>query len=175
MQQRGDGVGQQFVEELNMLRAEVAEHVIIDTDPAADPLVSGVSGGELLQPASTADAFNRGKHPQGEQNPGIGMIASRQSLDGLNLFIKRRQIERIDIGPDIPRLMFERQHLIERQRPHFDLQPFGPSHPSLTTLNCLIGIHNPLVARPPPPGQVNPFTIFKKITTSNCLLVSFNT
>jgi len=154
MQQRRDSVGQQLIKEVDVLRAEVAEHVIIDTDTAADPHVSGVSCAELRNPATTAHTFNRGKHPQGEQNPRIGMIATGLPFDGLNLFIKRRQIERIDISPDITNLMFEQQHLIERQRPHFDLQPFGPADPSLTLLRLLIGIHNPLVARPPPPGQV---------------------
>ena len=166
MQPRRDGVGEQFIKDVDMLRAEVAEQVIIDTHAAADPLVRRVSRAELRDPASTADTFTRGKHPQSQQNSRISMIPSRLALNGPNLLVKRREIKRFNIRPDITSLMFQRQHLIERQRPYFDLAPFGPSHASLSTLRCLMSIHYPLVARSPPSGQAILHAIFKKITAS---------
>ena len=77
MHQRGDGVGEQLVEKLAVPRTEVAEHVVIDTDSAADPQVSQIALTQSIEVSRTADRFDRGKHPQRHQNFRIDRVASR--------------------------------------------------------------------------------------------------
>ena len=75
------------------LRTEVGERVIVDRDPAAEPLVGEMVLAEAFQFPCAADALESGEHPQRDEQPGIGGVAADMPLDGLDLLEPGVKIE----------------------------------------------------------------------------------
>ena len=93
IEQRGDGVSQQFFKQLGVLATEVTERMVVGRDSATDPHGVEIAGGQVINPAGTADSFQRGVEPQRKENPRIDRVASGLALGGFDPLVKRRQIE----------------------------------------------------------------------------------
>jgi hypothetical protein len=113
--QRGDGVGQELVQELAVARAEIAEEVIIDPHLPANPHVSQIPLREPVDVPGTTHALNRGEHPQRQQNLGIDGVPPHAAFDSLNRFIKHRDIQPLHITPHRPHPMVPGNQLIQRR------------------------------------------------------------
>ena len=87
--QCGNRVGQQLVQKVAMGRPKVAEQMIIDANIAADPHIRQVPLRQSMQMTSTADGFNRGKHPQRHQDLRIDSITADSSFNGLNFLLQQ--------------------------------------------------------------------------------------
>ena len=157
MNQRGDGVGKQLIEELAVVLAEVAEQMIVHPHATTDPHVRQIAFAQTVQLPRAADPFNRSQHPQRHQNFGIDRIPTRLPFDRSNLGVQRTQIERVNIRPHRPRPMITGEQLIQRPRPPLHLPPLSPLHPHPTNRLFLCCTHTPAYSAPTsnPPGQKN--------------------
>jgi hypothetical protein len=126
MQQRGDRISEQLVEELAVSRAEVGQHVT-----PTPPQIHMEGRSRWAQPAElpgTADGLDGGEHPQRHKDLRIDRIASDPTYDGLNPGLQRLQIERIDIRPDGLHAVIAGDQLIERGSPPLHLKPLRQLH-----------------------------------------------
>ena len=75
-------MGQQAIEQFGMLGAEIREHVVIEGNAAAEPLVGAMVLAESFDLAGTGDAIDGRPEQQGEEDAKIGGIAAGDALDG---------------------------------------------------------------------------------------------
>ena len=68
VEQRGDGIRQQFVQEFSVVGAKVAEQVVVHADFPTDPQVGQVAFAKPSQVTGAADPFDDGEHPQRHQD-----------------------------------------------------------------------------------------------------------
>ena len=64
-------MGEQIVEEFEVIDAEVGEGVVVDADAAAEPAEGIVLDAEGVDGAGGSDPFEGGVEPQGGGQPGI--------------------------------------------------------------------------------------------------------
>ena len=87
--------------------------MVVDTNVAADPHVRDVSRAQTIQLACTANAFDGGEHPQCEQDSRIHCVSAHTAFNRFDVFIQRRQIERVHIRPNRAHDMVVIKHLLE--------------------------------------------------------------
>ena len=149
VQQRGDRVRQQFVQELPMIRAKIADQVIVHTDVPAEPLINHIAFTQPRQMPSTADPFNDREHPQRQQNLRIHRVPSDAPFDRPNLRVQRRQVERIHIRPHGSHPMILRHQLIQRRIPPLNLISLRLLHANSNHRTVRFGndfLHHALIA-----------------------------
>ena len=111
--QRGDDLREQLVPLVTAPRSESGEHVIIDRNPAAKPLIGEVVLAESFQLPRAADAFQGGEHPKCDEQPGIGGVAAGMTLDRLNILEPGVEIEPADKAPNHVRLRIGVEPFVE--------------------------------------------------------------
>ena len=114
--QDGHRVGEQSVEELQVLDAEVGQGVVIDADAAAEPAEGVVVGAEVVQGAGTADALQRGAQPQRREDTRVGGRASGMPFDGADAGVQVGQVDALDETPDDARLVVVGEQVVQRHR-----------------------------------------------------------
>lgn len=132
MHQRRHGVGQQPIEELAVLRAEVAQQMIIDSHTATNPQISQIALTQSVDLTGTADRFDGREQPECHADLRIDRIASGPTFNGLDFRVQRTQVERVDIDPDDSGSMIGRQQLVECHRSPFYLIALGSFDPRPT-------------------------------------------
>ena len=140
--QRGDDLGEQRVPLGAALRAEVGEHVVVHRDAAAQPLIGEVVLAETFQLPRAADPLERGEHPQRDEQPGIGGVATDMPLDGLDVGEPGVQVEAADQCPDRAGRGVGVEPFVERAPTVFDLialRHAEPGRPPTGHLGGLLG------------------------------------
>jgi hypothetical protein len=112
----GHRVGEQVVEELQVLDAEVGQRVVVDADAAAPPAEGVVVRAEVIQGAGTADALQRGVQPQGSEDARVGGRASGMPGNGADAGVQVGQVEALDETPDDTRLVVVGEQVVPRHR-----------------------------------------------------------
>ena len=98
--QRGHAIGQQLVQQLLVVDAKVAECVMIDPNPAAQPAIGQVAFAQPGQFARTADGLDRGVEPKRQEQSGINAIATRPMGAGLDGVVQRSEFQLGHEGSD---------------------------------------------------------------------------
>jgi hypothetical protein len=112
--EHGHREGQQLVEELEVVDAEIGQGVITDRDASGQPLEGVVMVAEPGQGAGTADAFEGGVEPDGDEDAGVDRRSARAAFDGPDPSIERGQVELRDEVPDDPGLMVGIEEVLQR-------------------------------------------------------------
>jgi hypothetical protein len=108
-----------------MVAPEIVEGVIIEGDPAAQPLVGVALDAEAGQLAAAANALDGGVEPQGDQQLGIGGGASgprAARADGLE---EEGQVPAQDQRPDGSHRVVVRDQIIDRAGSKYELLAVG--------------------------------------------------
>ena len=128
-QQRGHALGQQLVEQLAMLRAEIGQGMVVDRDSPTDPTVNMMMLAKFVQLPGAADPVNGRVQPERHEDLGIDGIASRLPLHRGDPSIQRRKVQLLREFPDGPRLMVARNQIIDGHGQPFHLVALGSLHP----------------------------------------------
>jgi len=112
-----------------MADAKVREGLVVDADPAAQPLERQVLPAQPGEGAGAADAFDGGEEPQGHEQARIGRRVAGPALHRLDGGVQRREIEPLDEGPDQTHAVLRGHEVVEAQRPQLDLRALGPTQP----------------------------------------------
>ena len=122
----GQRLGQQAIEQVGMLGAEIREHVVIEGHAAAQPLVGAVALTEAFDLAGTGDAIDGRPEQQGKEDAKVRGIAAHMALDGLDGLEEFGQIDGFDEGPDEAGEMIGIEALVERFGAKLSLEAFRP-------------------------------------------------
>jgi len=127
--QRGDALGQEVVEQLDVMGAEIGERVIIGGDVPGDPLKRRVLPAEFVEPPRAADPFDGGVEPQSHEDLGVDGRAARSAFDRFDPVVQRGEVESFDVIPNDPRGVILGDQGIQGSGTKDDLLTIGRSHP----------------------------------------------
>ena len=122
--EHGDRVGQQPVEHLEVLDAEIREGVVVDRDATAEPAEGVVVVAEPGQRAGRADALQRGVEPEGHAEAGVDGGTSRPAFAGADRVIQGLEVQPRAEVPDDAGLMIGLEQILQGQGRE-DLLPVG--------------------------------------------------
>ena len=125
LQQDGDAVGEQLVQEVEVADAKIGQGMVIDRDPATEPAKAMMVQAQPVQGAGAANALDGGVEPQGHPDLRIGGGASGSALHSADVAEEGRQVEALDELPDGPGVVFGGQEVFQQQRRQQDV-PVGP-------------------------------------------------
>ena len=123
--QAGHALGQQTIQQFDVLRAKVGKGVIVHRHAAANPPIRRMVLAQSVQFSGTAHAAERRVQPQRQQDARVGGRLSRTALDRLNCRPQLRQVQAADVVPHDPSFVFLREQLVERAFLKLDLIPHG--------------------------------------------------
>src|SRR5262249_41907807 len=126
--QHGHGVGQQLVQQVEVLDAEVGQGVVVDRDATDQPAESVVVGTQPGQGAGTADAFEGGVQPQRRAKAGVDGSASGSAFTGAEVVVKRGQVQAKAEVPDDTRLVILLKEILQGEGRE-DLLPISSAQP----------------------------------------------
>ena len=111
--QGGNTVGQQTVEKLQMMDAEVGQGVIVDRDTATEPAKGVVMAAQIVQSPGTADSLNGGQQPQGDWNLRIDGRRPRSTFHGTNGVQEGSQVKALHKLPNRAGMVFGSQQVLQ--------------------------------------------------------------
>src|SRR6266404_360330 len=133
MHQQTQYLGEQLVQRYAVSAAKVAERVIVDAHPTADPAIRYVLGTQPRDLARTVHTFAQAVQPQRQQHPWIGGVAPRRVLARLDRRAKPAQVHRLQHPPDGARRMLRADQGLIIHRLQNQLLAIGFSQPHLFT------------------------------------------
>jgi hypothetical protein len=139
----GDDLGEELVPLVTPLGAEVGEHVVVDGDAAAEPLIRQMVFAESFQFTRAANAFQGGEHPERDEQAGIGGIATDVMLDRLDFEEPGIEVELADEAPDDACLGIGIESFVEGGPVHFDLIAVRDAKPRRSSSGILGGLGGP--------------------------------
>ena len=113
--EHGHGVGEQAIEELQVINAEVGQGVVIDEDAAAQPVEGVMLDAQEVEGAGTADAFEGGVQPQGGQKGRVDGGPPWATRDGADLVVQGGQVDSLDKVPNHARLVVGVEKILQTQ------------------------------------------------------------
>ena len=120
-QQSCHAAGELAVQPLRVLDPEVAQRVVVDTHPAAQPAVGIVAVAQPVEFACRAHAVQRRVQPQAHQNRRVDGRAPDAAFDGTDLRVQGLKIKRLHEGPDGAGLVVGGQRRVKVAGAQFDL------------------------------------------------------
>ncbi len=94
--EQGQHLRDQVVEHLGVVAAKVAERVVVEPHPAAQPPIGGVQLGQALDLPSAVLAVAGGVHPQAEQELGVDGRRSGVRVACIDASVELREVQAVD-------------------------------------------------------------------------------
>ena len=125
-------LGQQSVQQLDMIGAEIGQGVVVDRDVAEEPAIGVVGTAQLGELAGAADAVDGGVGPQRHEDLGIDAGPPGIAGDGLDRLVQGAEVQPHDELPDDPGGVIGRDQVVEGGGAEDDLLPVGGAEPRAT-------------------------------------------
>ena len=120
-QQTRHAAGELAVQPLRVRDPKVAQRVVVDAHPAAQPAVGVIVVAQPVELTRPADTVQRRVQPQAHQNGGVDGRAPNTAFDGTDLGVQGLKIERLHEGPNGTGLVIGGQRRVQITGTQLDL------------------------------------------------------
>ena len=120
-------LGQQVVQSRLVVDPEIAEGVIVERHPAAEPAIRVALAAEPVQFAGAGDSPGCGVEPQCDQEPRVGRSPTRLLATGPDGRQETAEVPGQNDGPDSAGVVILGEEFVQRAGTHGHLLAVGPS------------------------------------------------